>query len=226
MNVCVFGDSISRGVVLDAVKKRYQTLRESFASLASSLLGFELNNYSKFGCTVDKGLELVERHAGEISRARYTVLEFGGNDCDQPWKEISLAPLGSHLPKTPIDDFAARYREMIDAVREDGGRPVLLNLPPIDPQRYFDWISRGLSAQNILDWLGGDVNYIYRWHEMYSIAVELLAQREGVPLIDIRTPFLRRRDCFSLLCEDGIHPNAEGHALISAVIESRAAEVA
>ena len=57
---------------------------------------------------------------------------------------------------------------------------------------------------------------------MYSLAVEDLAKREQVPLIDIRSDFLRDQ-CFSdYLCEDGIHPNERGHLLISKAIREKA----
>lgn len=223
MNICVFGDSISKGVVLDGVVEKYRVLKECFANLASSIIGFDLVNYSKFGCTVGKGLELVSRHGEAVASADYTVLEFGGNDCDRPWGEISRRPNDAHDPKTPLVEFCGNYRAILEAVRAEGGRPLMLNLPPIEPRRYFDWFSRELDGANILAWLGGDVQFIYRWHELYSIACEKLAAREGVPLIDIRSPFLARRDYAALLCEDGIHPNADGHALISDTIRREAA---
>ncbi len=69
--------------------------------------------------------------------------------------------------------------------------------------------------------LGGDVYRINRWHESYIMAVCCVASEQHAPLLDIRSAFLMRRDCFSLLCEDGIHPNEKGHALISSVLAER-----
>ena len=63
---------------------------------------------------------------------------------------------------------------------------------------------------------------IYRWHESYNMAVCRIALSQRVPLIDIRSAFLERKNYQSLLCEDGIHPNEEGHAMISSVILSQA----
>ena len=45
------------------------------------------------------------------------------------------------------------------------------------------------------------------------------AQDCGVPLIDVRDAFLSERRYGELLCADGIHPNAGGHALIQRVLE-------
>ncbi|MBE6830962.1 MAG: SGNH/GDSL hydrolase family protein [Ruminococcaceae bacterium] len=98
---------------------------------------------------------------------------------------------------------------------------MLLSLPPIDAQRYFAWISRGLNAENILRFLG-DIEYIYRWHEMYNLAVYRLAMDQGVPLIDISSAFLKTGNFQDLICEDGIHPNENGHRLIGQTIEKYA----
>ena len=148
---------------------------------------------------------------------RFTALEFGGNDCDFDWKSVSECPDGIHLPKTPLDEFESLYSKIIDDVSNSGSKPVLFSLPPLSAERYFAWISKGLNAVNILRWLG-DVGHIYRWHEMYNNTVVKIAEAKNVLLIDIREAFLKARDYLSLLCEDGIHPNEAGHALISDVV--------
>jgi lysophospholipase L1-like esterase len=64
-----------------------------------------------------------------------------------------------------------------------------------------------------LKWLG-DVDMIYRWQEMYNIEVMLLATKMAVPIIDIRSAFLKCNNYRDLICSDGIHPNKEGYDLI------------
>ena len=83
------------------------------------------------------------------------------------------------------------------------------------------WITKDLNAENILHWLG-DVEHIYRWHEMYNLVVVRLAAVKHVPLIDIHKAFLESRDYLNMYCEDGIHPNEAGHSLISNVIQKYA----
>ncbi|MCI1965166.1 MAG: SGNH/GDSL hydrolase family protein [Oscillospiraceae bacterium] len=219
LSVCVFGDSVSKGVVFDSVLKKYTLLRDCFANLIKSSFPVIIKNYSKFGCTITKGMEMLCRHQNELSGYDYTVLEFGGNDCDYNWAEVSSEPEQNHNPKTPVYVFEQKYEELIARIKQCGSHPVLLTLPPIDAKRYFAWISKGLNPRAILNWLG-DIDHIYRWHERYNLAVCQVARECQVPLIDISSAFLETHQYQSLLCEDGIHPNEEGHRLISNVIGS------
>lgn len=216
-SVCVFGDSVTKGVVLGS-NKRYTILRDSFVNMIKSSANLVMQNYSKFGCTVSKGLDSLLKHRDELKDFDYVALEFGGNDCDFDWAEVSAAPEEEHQPKTPIDLFQQKYEQMIETVRHTGSRPVLLSLPPIDARRYFAWISRGLNPANILRWLG-DVEHIYRWHEMYNLAVCRLAKDTAAPLLDISSAFLETHHYQELICDDGIHPNEKGHALISRILQ-------
>ena len=219
---CVLGDSVGKGVVFDTISSRYKVLKENFANLFSASRNAVVENWSVFGCTVTKGLQIAKRHFERGADAGALLLEFGGNDCDYDWATVSADPDAEHLCKTPMADFRTKYTELIQDARAVGKTPVLMNLPPIDPDRYFARITQGLSAENILHFLG-DVDRIYRWHEYYSLAVNNLAAELSVPLIDVRSAFLERRRCLDLICEDGIHPNAQGHAFLFDVI-SREAE--
>ncbi|WBY64202.1 SGNH/GDSL hydrolase family protein [Thermocaproicibacter melissae] len=217
-SVCIFGDSVAKGVVLDSSSKKYVILRDSFVNRVQAEKHFAVKNYSHFGSTIVKGQRTLAKHIGELKDFDYVALEYGGNDSDFNWPEVSEAPQDNHLPKTPISLFEQAYLQMVRDVRNAGSRPVILSLPPIDAKRYFAWISRGLNAQNILSWLG-DVERIYRWHEMYNVAVMRVAVKAGVPLIDISSAFLETCHYQKLICEDGIHPNEQGHALIARIIE-------
>lgn len=221
MTYCVLGDSVGKGVVFDAISSRYRVLKESFANLFSASRNAVVENLSAFGCTVTKGLQIAKRHSERMIGPGAILLEFGGNDCDFDWAAVSAEPDADHKCKTPMDDFHAKYTELIAWAREEGKTPVLMNLPPIDPDRYFAHISKGLNPDNILQFLG-DVDRIYRWHEYYSLAVNKLAAEADVPLIDVRSAFLERRRCLDMICEDGIHPNAQGHAFLFEIISQEA----
>lgn len=220
-SICILGDSVAKGVIFDGVKNKYRLLKDSFAQIIANQQNIAILNLAKFGCTISTGGEILKRYEGELNRFDYTILEFGGNDCDYNWAEVSECPSRHHLCNTPVPDFLDKYKELIVRVKQNGGKPILLNLPPIDAGRYFQWISKGLNGRNILDFLG-EVDKIYRWQEMYSTVVEELAKKEQIPLIDIRSCFLKNENYSDYLCEDGIHPNEKGHLLISKAIREKA----
>ena len=219
--ITALGDSLTRGVVLNE-KNRYSILDNSFIDIVGNKLGLDITNYGKFGCTIDFGQQVIDRHADEISASDYTFLEFGGNDCDFNWGKIADNPKEEHLPKTILDSFKEKFGKLIERVRELGSTPIIISLPPIDSEYYFSFISRFMSGdqrENIYSWLGGDVNVIARWHEMYNRALFELSKLMQTPIIDITTPFDKFQGAMrTLYCSDGIHPNAEGHKLIAASI--------
>ncbi len=214
MKLCFFGDSIGKGIIYDKDKGRYVPLDKSFVKLVENEENCEIENFSRFGCTVTRGEQLVDKNAEKIENSDFVVLEFGGNDSDHDWKKIAADPEAEHGPKTPLSLFIETYKKMITEVKKLGKIPVILNLPPIDAKKYFNWVSRGINSENIKKWLGGDEIYIYRWHEMYNAAICDISSSMKIPMIDIRSAFLVKRDYSDYLCEDGIHPNEKGHQLI------------
>ncbi len=212
LNIGVFGDSIGKGIVLEKISQRYQVMKFDLNELLGEK-NLNLHNFSMMGCTILKGLSIVNRHIRKLSSYRNIFLEFGGNDCDFAWNHISENPDDEHIPKTPIVEFIKLYTQVIDEIRNNGGRPIMLSLPPLDPDRYYNWISNKLNKTNILKWLGS-VDTLYRWHEMYNLQSVILAAKLSVPLIDIRSKFLMNHNYKELLCEDGIHPNKAGYELI------------
>ena len=217
--VCLFGDSIARGVILDA-QGAYKPIKECFASLAAKELGIALINKARFGCTITKGREIIEHFLDRIGTEarRLAFLEFGGNRCHFRWDQVSADPKAEHPPATTPEHFSRMYGEVIQQLRKKGLRPVLMTLPPLDAERYFAWFTRtGLDQKAILGWLG-DVQFIYRWHESYSSAIWEIGETWQVPVADIRKAFLEQRNYSRFLCRDGIHPNAEGHQLITSEI--------
>lgn len=218
-SVTVWGDSVMRGVVFDEEKGKYTLLPESGAAKASRALGLELNNRSRMGCTVTKGLSIMQKDLQSDLSSEVALIEFGGNDCDYNWEEVAARPEDAHQPKTPLILFENQLTDMVQLSRQKGMTPVMMTLPPIHAQRYFDFFTRsGLHKDNILKWLG-DVEFIYRWHERYNAAVVRVAQKCSCLLADVREVFLGQWHYEDWLCVDGIHPNAKGHAAIDAVLE-------
>jgi len=105
MKLCFFGDSIGKGVVYDPEKERYVPSANSFVKLIEQDEDCRIENCSRYGCTVTRGMELMEKNAEKIEAADVVLLEFGGNDSDFDWEEISADPEAAHTPRTPIEVF-------------------------------------------------------------------------------------------------------------------------
>ena len=223
--ITAFGDSIMRGIILDRKSAtqtpRYTLLDENFSTRCSNQLGLTINNHGRFGNTTRHALRDLERRSDQVAASEYVVMEFGGNDCDFRWQEIADAPDKEHQPLTPLRSFAACYHELIAGVQRLGSQPVLLSLPPIVSESYFEAVTGSMDERqrkNVFDWLGGSLDNINRWHEMYNLELFKLANLLKTPIIDITSPFLRDRHHSNLFCDDGIHPNAAGHRLIAETI--------
>ena len=147
-SIGVWGDSVMKGVVYDENKSKYTLLSENGADKASRKLGLRLFNRSRMGCTVTKGLQLLKKDLQRPEAAcDAALIEFGGNDCDYDWAQVAAHPEQDHQPKTPLPLFIAQLRDMIDLVRQKGMQPVMMTLPPLHAQRYFDFFTRnGLSG--------------------------------------------------------------------------------
>lgn len=218
--IIIFGDSVLKGVMYtdDGARGRYKLYGGALeARMAES--GIELTRCCHMGSTIDAGLERMKRalDRGMSFEGATVMLEFGGNDCAYDWREVSEHPEEKHKPKIEMGRFCELYREAISLAKSAGGNVMLTSLVPIDATKYMNFICRGLSYDNILSWLG-DVNMLYRWHEGYNRAVEQLADVCSLPLFDLRGEFLYTHAFKSLICDDGIHPTAEGHRMIEDIL--------
>lgn len=215
VNIEVYGDSILKGVLLDKTTLRYSTIKNSVIDYLSSKMPFCIKNNARFGYTIKKGYSQLERDLEKGLNCDAVVLEYGGNDCDFDWKIISDNPDIKCDPKTKLDEFENTYIDMINKLKAKSITPILTSLPPINAEKYIDWICRGgLNKDNIIRWLG-DVQMIYRFQELYSRTIESIARKTGSLYIDLRAAFLDKHNFSDLICEDGIHPNEEGHKLIA-----------
>ena len=214
----IFGDSILKGVIYSRDGKKYKTYKGTLSERMRSK-GIELMSYCKMGYTVPRAYGYVSQILGDKGslRGRDVLLEYGGNDSMFDWKKVSEFPDEKHFPVTDLDEFASKYDSLIKNLRSRGANVRLSNLIPIDPEKYLDHISEGLSYENILRWLG-DVSMLYRFHETYNRKIYELAAENNVGIVDLRGSFLLAHDFTELLCPDGIHPTDKGHALIENIL--------
>ncbi|MDO4810762.1 MAG: GDSL-type esterase/lipase family protein [Eubacteriales bacterium] len=168
-------------------------------------------NRAKMGATVQKGTALVQHDLKRGIDAPVALVGYGGNDSDFDWAAIATDPEGMHLPRTPLPQFLQTLAEVTQLLLRDQVQPLLMTLPPIDAQRYLDFICRnGHNRENIMRWLG-DVQRIYRHQEMYSAAIARCAWQQHLPLIDVRSAFLSERNLPDMIAADGIHLTMKGY---------------
>jgi acyl-CoA thioesterase I len=213
--IVVYGDSISRGIIFDDVKQKHALLLENFSNLLRAQLKAVVYNAAKFGSTLVEGLQRLQ-HDVLRRHPDIVLIEFGGNDCDYHWNEIAEDPSGDFHPNTECTKFHDLLSGLVVKFQALEIVPVLVTLPPLDPDKYLKWISHNSeeAKKNILQFIGS-VSHIYAWHERYNAAVLRVAEETKTRLIDIRSAFLENEDYRTLICGDGIHPNKKGHQVIA-----------
>lgn len=216
--VVVCGDSISAGVCFDETQNRYVKLKDSFVVSLQNSLNCAITNISRFGNTINTALPKLKRSL-EKDKPDIVLFELGGNDCDYQWDKIAADPHGEHKPATEVEYFETELHKLNTELRANNIEPVMMTLPPIDADKYFQWISKNNAdmGSKILEWLGS-VTHIYWWHERYNAAVLRVAESTRSVCIDVRSAFLNMPDYRSLICRDGIHPNEQGQRLIGQTI--------
>ncbi|MGI6152623.1 MAG: SGNH/GDSL hydrolase family protein [Christensenellaceae bacterium] len=228
-SIAVLGDSVAKGVVLNPEKKKYVFYRQGFIKRLTEKLAASVFDFSKFGTTTSHGSEILQTKVQEIN-PDIVLIEYGGNDCDYDWDAVAERPDDTHLPKILPGVYEKNIRQMIDGLKKQGKIPVLMNLPPLNAEGYFNWFSHGeaVRKKRILKWLQR-VENIYWWQESYSYTVDKIAKLTDTRIIDVRQAFLAMPDYRDYVCGDGIHPNEEGQTLIERIftryIEKNAAHI-
>ena len=209
----IYGDSIMKGTVIEDDLNAHTVMDKTLAKISNSHK-IEVANRSKFGITIKMGKKILERDLKKGMNCQYALVEFGGNDCNYRWEQISNDPDGKYEHLTPFEEFKDNYKSIINTLKQKGIKPIGMSLPPLDAEKYFQFlIARGNDMKNMMKWLG-DVSTLYRCQERYSNAVTKIAKAAGILFVDVREYFLDSHNFKELMCVDGIHPNDKGHELI------------
>lgn len=134
------------------------------------------------------------------------------------WKAIAADPSGVHQPQLDLVAFKALYTNKIAQARACGQEPVLVSLPVMDCDRYFAFITRGMTIQerkNLLFWLGGSTERLRNLHDLYNLALFRLASLQCVHIVDITSPMLAHPHYSDLLERDGITLSLQGQSLMT-----------
>ncbi len=134
------------------------------------------------------------------------------------WCAIAANPGAQHDPQMDLVAYKALYSNKIAQARAQGYEPVLVSLPIMDEDRFFAFISRGMSMQqrkNLLYWLGGKTERLRNMHAIYNLALFRLASQQCVHIIDITSPMLARVDFHNLLEQDGVTLSPAGNTIVN-----------
>lgn len=134
------------------------------------------------------------------------------------WAAIAANPGGQHNPKMELIAYKALYSNMIAQTRARGLEPVLVSLPIMDEDRYFAYITRGMTMQerkNVLYWLGGTTERLRNIHALYNLALFRLAAQQCVHIVDITSPMLANAHYCELLSGDGVTLSEAGEVIVN-----------
>lgn len=210
----IIGDSIMKGVVYDAQRDKYSLCHDRL-----EVAGAQIRNLSKMGATIETGMERAIRHLPEYGPETMVILEFGGNDCNHRWDEVSAAPDQEHICFVPPERFVADYRSTVQALQQTGTEVVISTLPPISAPKFMAWLSRGLNYDNILHWLG-DVEILSRRQKEYSDLAKQVAIETGCRILPLREAAEQLPNWRQLICCDGMHPTEEGYSSLHSFMSS------
>ena len=213
--IYLFGDSASQGIILDE-QGQYRVSRAGCIRLLKRK-GYPIRSYAVHGYTVLQGLESF--HSMPIEPGSFCVIQFGGNDCDLDWDAVSKDPDSYHEGRVSLSDFRENVTRFVREARERKLEPVLITPLALMSNRYYHWVTRDRTADSILHYLRDDPESISRWQERYANVLREVSVSEGCLLEDVRNWMLNRLEYPSLICNDGIHPNEAGHAVLADVID-------
>lgn len=218
MKITVFGDSILKGVVTNpGSDKIFEITENDSLSLAQKVLGFELDNRSIYGNIISKAQVKFNKWIEKGETSDICIIEFGGNDCDYDWAPISENPDGEYQQKTPLDDYLRIHEQMVNVCKDHNITPVIMTMPPLVHERWLETVSKGMNKENVLKFIGGNSDKLYRNHEIYNAKLTEFAYTHGVKLVDMRTAMLQTPNYRDYMCMDGIHPNEAGYEVLSKV---------
>lgn len=216
--ISAYGDSILKGAVTGTDSGHlFDIIEDSSLVLASKALGFDLNNQSVFGSIVSKTQRRLNRDIEKGIFSDLAIIESGGNDCDYDWTQVSLSPDEKHLPRTTLEDFIQKISEMVDVCRKNKITPLIMTMPPLVRDRWYNHILHGQDENAVLKILNDNPDRLYQNHELYNISLVEYAFKNSVQIVDMRKEMLLSENYRNLMCLDGIHPNEKGYKFMSEI---------
>lgn len=216
--ISVYGDSILKGAVTGTESGHlFDIIENSSLPLAQKKLGFELNNQSVFGSIISKTQRRLNKNIETGTVGDLAIIESGGNDCDYDWTAVSQNPEIQHNPRTTLEDFISKIDEMVNVLRVNEITPLIMTMPPLVADRWYNHICIGQNEEAILKICNGSPFRLYQNHELYNNSLLEYARINCVQIVDMRKEFLLLKDYRDYMCLDGIHPNENGYKFMSQI---------
>lgn len=218
--ISVYGDSILKGAITGTGSGHlFDIIEESSLVIACRNLNLELNNQSVFGSIVTKTQRRLKKDVEKGIVGDLAIIESGGNDCDYDWATISENPDPQTLPRVPLEDYLRITDEMVTLLRENKITPLIMTMPPLVGDRWFNHISNGHNKENINKFVNNVPDKLYRNHELYNLNLMEYCYKNNVQMVDMRKAMLSAPDYRNLMCLDGIHPNEDGYKYMATIWE-------
>ncbi|MBX3448816.1 MAG: exo-alpha-sialidase [Planctomycetaceae bacterium] len=179
------------------------------AELLKTGSSLRIANRGVGGSTTTAGLDRLKAEIADLN-AKVVVIQFGINDSAA---DVWRTPPET-TPRVSREKFVANLRDMIEQVRANGGRPILMTANPL---RWIDK-TRELYGKPPYDPNAED-GFDKPFLQSYNAAVRELAAETNVPLLDVHHLFLSAAKAEGKPVDDwlldGTHPNDRGHELIA-----------
>lgn len=227
--IAVFGDSILKGAVTGYSDHLFDILPENSLTLAQKKLGFEMFNDSVFGSTISKTQKRLNKFFEKGENADIVIIESGGNDCDFDWNTWLRSEEPVPPQRTLLPDFIRILDEMVLSVKNKGVLPVVMTMPSLVADRWYNHITRTLDEETrkkVDNFLGENpIDTLSKNHELYNLNLMEYCRKNKVTMIDMRKAILESGDYRSIMCKDGIHPNEKGYEYMAGVWEKFLPEI-
>ncbi len=228
--IAVFGDSILKGAVTGYSDHLFDILPENSLTIAQKSLDFELFNDSVFGSTIAKSQRRLNKYFEKGEKADIIIIESGGNDCDYDWLQFIKDPdMKVPVQRTPLADFMGILDEMVQTVKQNGAVPVVMTMPSLVADRWYNHITRNLdeSARIKIDSFLGEnpADTLGKNHEIYNLNLAEYCREKDLFTVDMRKAMLESGEYRSMMCQDGIHPNEKGYEYMAGIWKKELAEL-
>lgn len=172
--------------------------RSGYPEILGKLLGVEAINAGVSGHSTRQALRRI---ANDVlaKQPRVVVVLFGTNDLRADSERAYVS----------VDAYEENLNSIAQQCEDAGAGVVIGTLPPIDPAPYFE-----RHAKDDFDRIGG----LDRLVHQYRDAAIRVAEARNLPLVDLNALLASEGGWMS---RDGVHPTAEGRALIAKHVSRR-----